>query len=267
MNSSSGQTWNPATYATNARFVADLGMPVVELLNPQPHESILDLGCGDGALTEKLVTLCQEVVGIDASPEQIAAARQRGLNASVADGQNFNLGRTFDTVFSNAALHWMREPAKVLNCVHLHLKPGGRFVGEMGGYGNTATVSAAIRAALAWRGLNFDQLSPWYFPSVEEYRPLLIAAGFDVQSIELIPRLTTLPGELTAWLETFAGAFLNRISASDRAQCLTEISDACAPTLRTPEGTWTVDYVRLRFSATCVACASRTLDAQSSQVQ
>lgn len=243
------QTWNPDTYAANARFVADLGMPVVELLNPQPHETILDLGCGDGALTEKLAKLCREVVGIDSSPEQIAAAQLRSLNASVADGQDFDLGRTFDAVFSNAALHWMREPEKVLECVSRHLKPGGRFVAEMGGQGNTATVSAGIRLALVRRGLDFDELSPWYFPSVDEYRQLLLDAGFDVRSIELIPRLTVLPGELTAWLETFAGVFLQQIEPTDRPRFLAEVCEACAPTLRSPDGTWTVDYVRLRFAA------------------
>lgn len=258
------QSWNPDTYAAHARFVADLAMPVVELLNPQPHESILDLGCGDGALTEKLAKLCREVIGIDSSPEQIAAAQSRGLNVLVSDGQHFDLGRTFDGVFSNAALHWMREPEKVLECVYRHLTPGGRFVAEMGGQGNTATVSAAIRLALACRGLDFDKLSPWYFPSVEEYRRHLIDAGFEVRSIKLLPRPTVLPGELTAWLETFAGAFLREIEPSDRSRFLAEVCDVCAPTLRNPEGTWSVDYVRLRFAATRAACASRAIDVQQS---
>ena len=244
-----GQVWNPDTYATNARFVADLAGPVVELLAPQPGEAILDLGCGDGALTEQLARIGCEVIGVDSSLEQIAAATVRGLNAVVADGQGFNFGRTFDAVFSNAALHWMREPDRVLRCVHRALKPDGRFVGEFGGAGNTATVSAAIRDALSRRGLSFDEFSPWYFPTGEEYRCQLEAAGFAANSIALIPRPTKLPGDLIAWLETFAGAFLNRLPQSDRAAFLAEIQEDCRPMLCNSDGAWTVDYIRLRFAA------------------
>ena len=84
---SEGQTWDPERYARTARFVADLGAPVVELLDPKPGERILDLGCGDGALTEKLAALGCDVVGVDGSPEQVAAARERGLDARVMDGE------------------------------------------------------------------------------------------------------------------------------------------------------------------------------------
>lgn len=265
MSPPADQSWNPKTYAANARFVADLGLPVVELLNPQPHETILDLGCGDGALTEKIACMGVCIVGLDSSRELVKAAKSRDLVIHLADAQNFNLGRTFDAVFSNAALHWMREPENVLHCVYRHLKPGGRFVAEMGGKGNVATVAAAIRLALVRRGFDFDELSPWYFPGVEEYRSLLTNAGFDVRSMELIPRLTQLPGELEAWLETFAGTFLQHVEPTDRSRFLTEVCDACAPTLRNPDGTWTVDYMRLRFAAIRTACASGALGAQSPQ--
>jgi len=243
------QTWNPQTYAAHASFVAELGLPVVELLAPRAGEGILDLGCGDGVLTEKLVALGCDVVGIDASSQQIEAARQKGLQVFVADGHDFDLGRTFDAVFSNAALHWMREPSCVLNCVRRALQPGGRFVGEFGGAGNVATVCAALKTALTHRGHDFDALSPWYFPTVDQYRHELIAAGFQVMSIELLPRPTELPGDLVAWLETFAGAFVNHLSAAERQQVFEEVRAACRPTLCDANGLWVVDYVRLRFSA------------------
>ncbi len=244
-----GQTWNPQTYAENARFVADLGRGVVDWLAPQSGESILDLGCGDGALTETLAAVGCEVFGIDASPEQIAAAKLRGLHVAIADGHSFDLGRTFDAVFSNAALHWMREPARVLRCVHRGLKPGGRFVGELGGAGNTATVVAALRAALSRRGLSFDELSPWYFPSAEEYQGELTAAGFDVQRIELFPRPTLLPGDLLGWLDTFAGALTSQLPRAERTGFLQDVRSQCLPALCDADGRWTVDYVRLRFAA------------------
>lgn len=243
------QTWNPDRYAHNARFVADLGMPVVELLAPQSGERILDLGCGDGALTEKLVALGCQVVGVDSSPEQIAAARKRGLAVQVMDGQALTFEEEFDAVFSNAVLHWMKRPDDVIAGVRRALKPGGRFVAEFGGQGNIASVKRALYEALNRRGLDPAAVDPWYFPSPEEYRGRLKAHGFRVDTIALIPRPTLLPGDMIGWLETFAGTFTSTLPASDRPGFLAELQAALRPQLCDAQGKWTVDYVRLRFSA------------------
>ncbi|MGH7789991.1 MAG: class I SAM-dependent methyltransferase, partial [Candidatus Binatia bacterium] len=146
------QSWDPERYARNARFVAELGAPVVELLAPRAGERVLDLGCGDGALTERLVALGCAVVGVDASPEQIAAARARGLDAHVVPGEGLAFAAEFDAVFSNAALHWMKNADVVIDGVWRALRPGGRFVGECGGAGCVAQIVAALAAALARRG-------------------------------------------------------------------------------------------------------------------
>ena len=138
------QQWNPEQYEKNARFVSDLGMPVVTLLEPRAGERILDVGCGDGPLTKKLVEMGCEVVAVDASPAMIEAAKALGLDARVMDGQALQFAREFDAVFSNAALHWMKQPEAVINGVWQALKPGGRFVAEFGGDGNTATVLRAL---------------------------------------------------------------------------------------------------------------------------
>jgi trans-aconitate methyltransferase len=244
------QQWSPAQYAKNARFVSDLGMPVVTLLAPRAGERILDVGCGDGPLTKKLLELGCEVVGVDASPAMIEAAQALGLDAHVMDGQALHFEREFDAVFSNAALHWMKQPDAVIAGVWRALKPGGRFVGECGGDGNTATVLRALDAALQQRGLDFHTLSPWYFPTVEDYRGKLEAQGFVVNTIALIPRPTPLPGSLIAWLETFAQSFLASLPVAERARFFAEVENRCRPTLCDAEGKWSVDYVRLRFSAT-----------------
>jgi len=243
------QQWSPEQYAKNARFVSDLGMPVVTLLEPRTGERILDVGCGDGPLTKKLVELGCEVVGVDASPAMVEAAKALGLDARVMDGQALQFTQEFDAVFSNAALHWMKRPEAVIAGVWQALKPGGRFVAEFGGDGNTATVIRALKAALQPRGLDFHALSPWYFPSVEEYRGKLEAQGFVANSIALIPRPTPLPGSLVAWLETFAQSFVAPQPPTERAVFLKEVEDRCRPTLCDAEGKWAVDYVRLRFSA------------------
>jgi trans-aconitate methyltransferase len=239
--------WNPQQYAANARFVSELGMPVVELLSPQSGEFILDLGCGDGALTLKLVRLGCKAIGIDSSQEMIAAAQALGLNVQVMDGHILPFTDEFDAVFSNAALHWMKNPEQVIAGVWRALKPGGRFVGEFGGYGNVATIVSAIESALAARDI--VGANPWFFPSSDEYRALLQARGFVVMSLALIPRPTRLPGEVGSWIETFAKPYLLLLPKTERKDFISELVDALRPTLCDANGHWIVDYVRLRFFA------------------
>ena len=246
---STPQTWSPERYEKNARFVSDLGAPVVELLAPRPGEHILDVGCGDGVLTEKLTALGCEVVGVDSSVEQVAGARARGLDCRVASGEDLPFTNEFDAVFSNAALHWMRRPDAVIAGVRRALKPGGRFVVEMGGHGCVAAIIAALTAALARRGLDAARCNPWYFPTVEDYGARLAAHGFTVESIALFPRPTPLPGDVVGWLETFAESFTAPLPAPDRPAFLAEVRDALRPVLSDADGNWTADYVRLRFAA------------------
>ena len=249
MNPTQPQTWSPERYEKNARFVSDLGMPVVELLAPRAGERILDVGCGDGVLTEKLVALGCEVVGVDASPEQVAGACARGLDCRVASGESLPFASEFDAVFSNAAMHWMKNADAVIAGVCRALKPRGRFVAEMGGDGCVAMIVSALADALARRGIDPARQNPWFFPTAEDYRARLEAHGFTVDSIALFPRPTPLPGDVTGWLETFAESFLTAVPAGDRAAFLDEVRDALRPKLADAEGRWTADYVRLRFAA------------------
>jgi trans-aconitate methyltransferase len=239
--------WDPAQYAEHARFVSDLGMPVVELLAPKPGERILDLGCGDGALTLKLAKLGCKVVGVDSSPEMVAAAKSLGLTAQVMDGHTLPFTNEFDAVFSNAALHWMNRPKDVIAGVWRALNPGGRFVGEFGGYGNVAAIITAIEAVLFSRGMTIA--NPWYFPRQEEYRTLLEAMGFSVDSLVLIPRPTPLPGDMGGWLQTFAKPYTSALPASERPSFISQIVTALRSVLCDATGNWHADYVRLRFSA------------------
>lgn len=239
--------WNPEQYAEHARFVSDLGMPVAGLLSPQPDERVLDLGCGDGALTIKLASLGCEVVGVDSSPSMIAAAKARGLDARVADGRALVFGNEVDAVFSNAALHWMSDPASVVAGVWRALKPGGRFVGEFGGHGNVADIIAALDAGHASRGLVLP--CPWFSPHPEEYQSLLEAKGFSVTSMRLFPRSTPLPGDVGGWLETFAQAYTSMLAPAQRAAFVSEIVDRLRSTLRHADGRWEASYVQLRLCA------------------
>lgn len=241
--------WDPERYARNAAFVPALGAAAVEWLRPRPGERILDLGCGDGALTVRLRDAGCDVVGVDASAAQVAAARSRGLTAHRRDGEALKFDAEFDAVFSNAALHWMKNPGAVLDGVARALKPGGRFAGEFGGKGNAAQVVAALNKALAARGLNGDDYNPWFFPAEKEYAALLVKHGFTVERTALAPRPTPLPGDLAQWLNTFATPFLAALPAAQRDNFTAEVQHALTPHLRDAAGVWHVDYMRLRFTA------------------
>jgi len=246
------QEWNSSRYAENACFVSELGQPVLELLNPQPGERILDLGCGDGALTEKLVAAGAEVVGIDASEDMVAAARLRGLDARAADAFHLNFSSEFDAVFSNAALHWMkRDPDSVIRGIWSALKPGGRFAAEMGGFGNVAAITVGLCATLEQFGVEKPAaFIPWYYPTADEYGGRLLQAGFLVNYIELIPRPTPLPTGMRGWLETFVIPFAKVLPEEKRSSFLDAVVEKLRPALCDANGKWTADYVRLRFLAT-----------------
>lgn len=243
-------SWHPQSYAQSARFVSELGEPLLGLLDARPGERIADLGCGDGALTERIAAAGSAVIGVDGSAALLQAARQRGLQVARMDGHCLGLRRRFDAVFSNAALHWMKRPEAVIEGVARCLKPRGRFVGEFGGRGNVERIRGALHESLQRRGIDPSSLDPWYFPSPGEYAALLAQFGFTVDSIELIPRPTALPGDLRDWLDVFAQPFTRALAHSETHLFVDEVRAALEPALRQADGCWYADYVRLRFKAT-----------------
>ena len=243
------QTWDPEGYARHARFVSDLGMPVVELLAPRPGERILDLGCGDGVLTKKLQDMGCEVIGVDGSAAQVEATRSLGIDARVMDGYELSFENEFDAVFSNAVLHWMKRPEVVVARVWHALKPGGRFVAECGGHGCIAKIERALLDGLQRRGIDGSAFHPWYYATPDEYRHHLETQGFKVNYIALIPRPTPLPGDILGWLETFAQSFTAPLPVQERAGFLNDVREELRPQLCDAAGQWTADYVRLRFAA------------------
>jgi len=243
------QVWSPERYARNARFVADLGEPVLELLDPRPGEDILDLGCGDGVLTARIAARGAHVVGADSSPEFVAATRALGIDAELVDAQRLIYAAAFDAVFTNAAMHWMRDQAAVVAGAYRALRPGGRFVGELGGHGNVATIVVALGAVLARRGRDVRAWSPWTFPSIDVFRSHLASVGFAVETIAIHPRPTVLPTDMHGWLATFGDPFFKGLDDAERNAAVDETVALLEPALRDETGRWTVDYARLRFRA------------------
>ena len=244
------QTWNAAQYAEHGRFVTDHGHGVFELLAPGPGERILDLGCGDGALTKKIAASGAQVIGVDSSPSMIQSARKLGIDARLMSGEELAFDEEFDAVFSNAALHWMPHQDRVLAGVYRALKPGGRFVAEMGGHGNIAAIQVALAAVVRQLGLDAYALEHNFFPTPEHYTGMLQSAGFIVEYIALIPRPTPLPASgMRGWLETFRKGLLDKIPQHQREQAIEAMVALLKPVLQTETGGWIADYVRLRFLA------------------
>jgi len=245
------QTWDTQAYEKNGAFVHGLAGGVVEWLGAQPGEHILDLGCGDGQLTQRLAATGAKIQGVDASPHMIAAARGRGVAVDEARAESLPYGDgVFDAVFSNAALHWVRGQDAMLAEVHRVLRPGGRFVAEMGGHGNVAAILVALTAVLARYGQSDLEKEVNYYPTPEAYTKRLERAGFAVERIELIPRPTPLAeGGVADWLRTFRRGVLDGLPEELRETVVAETTALLARVLRDEEGNWVADYVRLRFVA------------------
>ena len=224
------------------------------LLNAQPGERILDVGCGTGQLTSEITQFGAEVVGIDSSPDMIATARKNfpQLRFEVADVTALTFANEFDVVVSNAALHWVRDQPSAIASIARALKPRGRLVFEMGGRGNLQHLLDAVYKALRTLGVaNPEQLLPWSFPSVGEYAPLLEANGLEVDFAVLFDRSTILEGGdrgLKLWLEMFGRFALEAIAPEQRKEFFRLTEQFAGPALF-HNGVWTIDYRRLRLVA------------------
>ena len=242
--------WNTSTYDDAHSFVYEYGEDVVDLLDPQPDERVLDLGCGTGHLTNQIAESGATAVGLDQSAEMIESAREQYPDCEFihGDARDFAVDEPFDAVFSNAALHWIPEQTAVLESVVEALQPDGRFVAELGGHGNIAAIVSATHAELTARG--YETPMPWYFPTVGEYASRLESHGFEVQYATLFDRPTELDGAdgLATWLAGFGDSLLADLSAADQQAVIEGVEDRLREEYFA-EGSWTADYRRLRVVA------------------
>lgn len=221
--------------------MADLGEAALDLLDPKPGERILDIGCGDGALTHKIAERGADVVGVDNSPELVAAARAIGLDVWEMSATDMTFDAEFDAAFSNAALHWIIDKDRVAGAAYRALKPGARYAGEMGGDGNLARLRETLDAELVARGYPPPLESSNWYPSVEDFAAVYEAAGFSELDARLIERPTPMPNGIGQWVTTFRRGWLDRAGVPEGERG--EIGEAVAASI----GSNNADYVRLRF--------------------
>jgi SAM-dependent methyltransferase len=234
--------WDAADYARVGAFVPALGEAALNLLAPQPGETILDVGCGDGTLTLAIRERGAEVVGIDNSLSMVAAAKAKGLDARLMDAADLRFSEAFDAAFSNATLHWVLDKERAARAIWFALRPGARFVGEMGGAGNLATLRRHLDDELVARGFGPPTYAANWYPTVEEFTSVYEAVGFRSIEAELIDRPTTLDHGVEAWVLTFRAGWL------DRAGVPEDQRPAIAAAVAARHGSTIADYVRLRFT-------------------
>lgn len=246
--------WNAELYDQKHAFVYQYGEDLLDLLNVQAGERILDLGCGTGYLAQQIQNLGADAIGIDSSAEMIAQAKEKypQVNFSVADASSFSFKEPFDAIFSNAVLHWVIDHEAMMRCVYQNLKPGGRFVAEMGGKGNIGLLVAAIKNVLLSHG--FDKQAEthiWRFPGLGEYAYELEKTGFRVVYAIHFDRKTALQDAdqgVSKWISMFGGGFFNGVPAEQKAIMVNEITEILRP-YYCEDGQWFADYKRLRFIA------------------
>jgi SAM-dependent methyltransferase len=239
--SASTSKWDAADYARVGSFVAALGGAALDLLDPQPGERILDVGCGEGTLTTRIIERGATVLGVDNSPEMIAVARAKGVDALLLPAEDMQFFAEFDAAFSNATLHWVLQKEQAARAIFRALNPGGRFVGEMGGEGNIEKLREALDEELIIRGYAPPLESSNWYASPGEFAAVYEAAGFREIDARLIERPTPIEHGIAAWLTTFRKGWLDRAGVPEEERI--EIGAAVADRV----GSNIADYIRLRF--------------------
>lgn len=245
--------WNANKYTEDFSFVHQYGNSVTELIEADINSTVIDLGCGNGALSNVLKEKGFDVIGIDASKELLDIAKKNypDMTFIEADATEFSLEQKVDIVFSNAVFHWIdrdKQPA-MLSCVYQALKTNGQFVFEFGGNGNNNLIHDAVARIFSEYG--YDYRMPFYFPTIGEYSALLERAGFKVRYATLFDRLTELKGEdgLKEWINMFLKTPFSVIDNPKEKEVITDKVVSHLQDVLYKDGKWYADHVRIRMKA------------------
>ena len=242
--------WNAKGYKENFTFVPQYGEDVLSLLTLRPGMRVLDLGCGNGALTERIHQAGARVIGMDASPEMLEIARREypHIPFLLGDAQSFTLDQPVDAVFSNAVFHWVDDQDALLSHVAAALVPGGQLVCEFGGKGCVESVHRTLEQEFARHGLRYPRI--FYFPTIGEYAPRMERHGLRVVNASLFDRPTRLSGEdgLRGWIAMFNKKPFEGMDQQLAEEIIAKTVERLRPVLYR-EGAWYADYVRIRLKA------------------
>lgn len=247
---SAQDNWNANLYDRKHSFVSKYGNHLIELLTPKAGEKILDLGCGTGDLAKKISDYKVDIVGIDQSKNMVMQAMNKypSIKFFVQDATNLEYKNEFDAVFSNATLHWVKQPKQALNCIYKSLKQGGRFIAEFGGKGNVQTITDEIINQMKENGISYktDQF-PWYYPSISEYSSLMEEVGFRVTFAGHFDRPTPLVGDdgLKNWIDMFGSNLFEGIDEHIKDDIIIKVENHLKASLY-KDGNWIADYKRIR---------------------
>lgn len=245
--------WDAEKYTADFSFVHQYGNSVMELIDANKGSSVLDLGCGNGALTKKLQEKGYAVKGLDASKELLDIAKKDypSIEFVQGDAAAFTLSKPVDVVFSNAVFHWLNrdQQQKMLKCVYDSLKENGQFVFEFGGHGNDQRIHNVLAAVFSEYGYCYEM--PFYFPTISEYASLLENAGFRVKYAVLFDRPTELKGGdgLKDWINMFLKIPFSVIEAEQEKDAIINKAIELLRKDLYKDGKWYADYVRIRMKA------------------
>jgi trans-aconitate methyltransferase len=227
--------WDASEYERHSVAQLQWAGELIAKLHLKGHETILDLGCGDGKVTAAIAALLPEghVLGIDNSAQMIQLAQRRHSGANLSfellDIRDLNWTERFDVVFSNAVLHWIKRHLPVLVRVHKALKKGGRMLLQMGGSGNARdVVSVMDRLIHSKCGQHFKQFTfPYGFYGVQDYTGWLVKAGFSHLRVELIPKDMQHQDRhaLAGWIRSTWLPYLERIPDRQTEPFITAVVD------------------------------------------
>jgi trans-aconitate 2-methyltransferase len=230
--------WNAADYAANSVVQQSWARELIAQLNLRGDEHVLDVGCGDGKVTEELARALPRgsVTGADASPQMIEFAKKtfpadafHNLRFRVMDARKIKFGRQFDFFFSNAALHWVDDHKAILHGAASVLKPGGRLVVSCGGKGNAHDVFLALRPEMRlkrWRDFFRGMPMPYFFYSPGDYEKWLPKFGFKIHTLKLAPKDATYDCAegFATWLRTTWIPYVQRVPENLREEFITAVT-------------------------------------------
>lgn len=245
--------WDADKYTADFSFVHQYGNSVMELIDANEGSSVLDLGCGNGALTKTLQQKGYAVKGLDDSRELLDIARKNypDIEFIQGDATDFVLSEPVDVVFSNAVFHWINQDRQrdMLKCVYNALKKNGQFIFEFGGYGNNQHIHSILAMIFSEYGYCYEM--PFYFPTISEYTALLEDTGFRVKYAVLFDRPTELKGEngLKDWINMFLKTPFEIVESNQEKEAIINKAIRVLQNELYIDGKWYADYVRIRMKA------------------